>query len=63
MQPEKYKAKVMKYGLYEGMGYMIKKDERKNHEECKINLRSAPRKEVADLVEEKVRRQHRFCLC
>jgi hypothetical protein len=32
MQPEKYEARIMGFGLYEGLDYMIKREE-KGHDE------------------------------
>lgn len=33
MQPEKYEARVMGFGLYEGLDYTIKKEKEKSHDE------------------------------
>ena len=33
MQPEEYEARVMGFGLYEGLDYTIKKGKRKSHDE------------------------------
>lgn len=33
MQPEKYEARIMEFGLYEGLDYTIKKTEGKSHDE------------------------------
>ncbi len=33
MQPEKYEARIMGFGLYEGLDYTIKKGEGRSHDE------------------------------